>query len=360
MKKVISICLAAVLSIIMLPFSVSAAEQVRELRTIMSDWAVEEIAQAKELRLISKYFGSDGAYQVVDYTTPITRYDICTLAINYVELQNHFDGGRQFFGEMAEYYIYEKESPSIPRNPFVDEGNFAAAVDSYTAYYLGIAKGDENHAFNGDSIATRQEAAAILLRAYQVCGGELPQEAAEITFADGASIPGWARDGASALSVWGVMEGDEKGNFNPKDQCTYEQAIAMFLRLYENAPVSRVKGNVKPIFTYEQCMEWLNNWQSAVYRVTAKVEGSGATFVRWDLGGVMHPASTLNLVFRDGGIRMITHIDYGASIENAQFSQDGKTFSCTIIESDSPARQLTVDVDTMTYEIVETAAPSKR
>lgn len=155
------------------------------------------------------------------------------------------------------------------------------------------------------------------------------------------------------------MEGDEKGNFNPKDQCTYEQAIAMFLRLYENAPVSRVKGNVKPIFTYEQCMEWLNNWQSAVYRVTAKVEGTGATFVRWDLGGVMHPASTLNLVFRDGGIRMITHIDYGASIENAQFSQDGKTFSCTIIESDSPARQLTVDVDTMTYEIVETAAPAK-
>lgn len=355
------ICLAAALSIAMLPSRAFAAEQAAEPQTIVSSWAAEEIAQARELGLISQYFGADAsnAYKTADFTAPITRRDFCTLAINYVELQNHFDGGRQFFDRMVEYYKYEKDSTNHHRNPFVDEGNFANAVDSYTAYYLGIALGDENHAFNGDNLLTRQEAAAILLRAYQTCGGELPQKTAEITFADGESIPDWARANACALSAWGVMKGDEKGNFNPTGQCSYEQAIVMFLRLYHEAPVTRAKGNVKPIFTYEQCMEWLNNWQSSAYRVSATAEGDAATFVRWDLGGVMHPVSELILVFRDGGIRLIRSIDYSASVENARFSQDGKTFFCTVTTADNgPFCQLTVDVDTMACETAEFGALS--
>lgn len=132
----------------------------------------------------------------------------------------------------------------------------------------------------------------------------------------------------------------------------------MFLRFYNEAPVSRVKGNEKPSFTYEPCMEQLCNWQRAVYRVNTKTEGKDVTFVRWDLGGVMHPASTLILVFRDGGIRLIRNIDYYASVESPQFSQDGKIFSCTIIESSGLAYQLAVDVDTMACETIDTGTPS--
>lgn len=98
------------------------------------------------------------------------------MSINYLEQQNHFDSGRQYFDRIVEYYNYEKELTGLSQNPFIDEENIANAVDSYTAYYLGITLGDENEAFSGNNFLAWQEASAILLHAYQTCGGELPRE----------------------------------------------------------------------------------------------------------------------------------------------------------------------------------------
>lgn len=353
MKKILSICLAALLLVSMLPCA-SASEP----KDKVSSWAEAEVARARELGLIDLYFGKDNGDTSCDLTVPITRRDFCSLAVNYVELQNHFSADQRFFGGMMEYYKYEKGSGSVYANPFTDEGNYGNAADSYTAYYLNIAVGDGNRAFRGDSTITRQEAAAILIRAYQTCGGALPEEAADVTFTDGASIADWARDNASALSVWGIMKGDEQGNFDPLGQCSYEQAAAMFLRLYNSAPVSRVNGNVKPVFTYEQCMEWLRDHQG----VTDVLEGSGVTFARRDDKRTFQPATALLFVYRDGGIREFRldgeYLTPTMTLSDLSFSEDGKTFTFRYtIPVFEVTTEVTVDEDTLETNSVPVNTP---
>lgn len=48
---------------------------------------------------------------------------------------------------------------------------------------------------------------------------------------DDAAISSWARDAVEKVSAAGLMEGDEKGNFNPKESLTREQAAVILARL---------------------------------------------------------------------------------------------------------------------------------
>lgn len=341
-----------------------AVPEMPESSAKTSAWAKDTVNRAIEMGLVSsEYFPGDSK----DFTAPIIREDFCTLALNYLALSNN---NAYCFRSLIDEHKVDRKPDGQANNPFTDRTSTDtefSAEDVTMCYYLNIVGGYADGSFGYGKTITRQEAAAILFRAYAVCGGELPETAAELTFNDKDTIQDWAKPNISALLEWKVMSGDDKGNFDPTGLCTYEQAIAMFLRLFDNAPVRFSNGNVKQMFTYEQCMDYLLSLKGVRgVRKDATVEGPAATFVRMD-EGIMIRTSRLLLVYQNGGVREIkTEINTGAAggipassaIENTKFSEDGKTFSCDIQASvygtEQEYRSYHVEVNLDTMETVVT------
>lgn len=341
MKKRFAMALSMLLAAALLVAPASAHLHPGEeaARPATSPWAETEIARAAELGLIPETITGD-------FTRPISRQDFLLLAVNYVAEQNNSDWAP--FDGLVQLKLAQKDEYGMPASPFKDVDKYHAPRGAIAAYCLKIAQGDDTGALNGGNDISRQEAAAMLNRAYRACGGELPEEAAELTFQDQEEIQEWARADASALAVWGVMKGDEQGNFRPSGRCTVEEAVVMFLRLYENAPVSRSKGNVKQQFTYEQYLDEVRRWSfigsgEDMASIGLTVEGKIANFVRQDVGGIMHAPTNYYFVFLDGGMR---EIDFGLcsgagpgpkfQVTQPRFSEDGKTFYCTVtLEEDA-------------------------
>jgi len=296
----------------------------------VSDWAREEVDRARELGLVPN-LRVESYLPLTDYTVPITRAQYIEVAMEYVALQQHCS--RDGLRAMVSYYLAERKpgwnSDAAVKEVFTD-GDFEASI----AYYLGIIEGRGDGTFDPEGFITRQEAAVILTHAYGVCGGTLPEETSETSgFTDEDEIADWAKESAAALALWRVMNGMEDGSFSPEEHYTVEQCIITFLRLYENAPVSRKKSNVTPLFTYEQGIKCVINRSEITYE-GLRIVGPEATFIRTDLGGVMMATSSLYFVYRDGGVRGIAPGVWNTSwgftpnkkLEDPHFSEDGKTF----------------------------------
>jgi hypothetical protein len=192
-------------------------------------------------------------------------------------------------------------------------------------------EGRGNGTFDPDGLITRQEAAVMLTRAYGVCGGTLPEEEVDTSFTDEERLADWAKESVSALATWNVMKGMDDGSFSTEGNYTVEQCIVTFLRLYENAPVSRKNGNISPLFTYEQSLMYVAN-RSNTNTEEYRLEGSASTFIRLDSGAVMHAGSFFYFVYRDGGVRRI-HMSISDralgfspnhKLDNSYYSEDGK------------------------------------
>ncbi|WP_368974911.1 S-layer homology domain-containing protein [Caldifermentibacillus hisashii] len=73
----------------------------------------------------------------------------------------------------------------------------------------GIFGGDENGNFNPFANLTRQEAAKIIVKAFDFTGSS------ELTFGDKANIQSWAVPYVKTAVANGILKGDDQGNFNP-------------------------------------------------------------------------------------------------------------------------------------------------
>lgn len=138
------------------------------------------------------------------------------------------------------------------------------ASDYYVnaAYVLGIVNGRGDGSFAPEDIIVRQEAAAMLTRVYQIyCGKEsLPalSDFSPITgFSDYEAIDGWARGYVSLMVDHQIMKGVEAGVFSPDTYYTREQCYSTFLRLYNNMPISRSKGNVERFASLEEDFSYI-------------------------------------------------------------------------------------------------------
>ncbi len=99
------------------------------------------------------------------------------------------------------------------------------------AYENGIVTGDgSSSVFSPNGVVTRQQVCTFLGRFASVMGVRLSQNTAAVTFKDESSISSWARESVAAMQRAGVVEGDEKGNFNPGSSATRAQAAAMLQR----------------------------------------------------------------------------------------------------------------------------------
>lgn len=190
----------------------------------VSDWAKEEVEQAKSLNLIPQEMLED------DLTKNITRAEFAAIA---VKLHHSItkDEKNQSVGYFADINdsIYEE---------YIKE-----------AYNLGITKGTglKGHdvVFSPDLNITRQELATMLCRVVKINKFEnwnLDEDAnfpldisgAEI-FADDEDIADYAKEPVYYLSKEGVIKGTDDTHFSPLDNATKEEAILLAQRIYKES-----------------------------------------------------------------------------------------------------------------------------
>lgn len=181
--------------------------------TVVSSWAVKSVDAAGDVGLIYELTKANHNY---DFTGKITRAEFARIAVDL-------------------YYILTDatEGVTLPENPFDDVNE---DTDFYTgilaAYKLGIVTGKTTTTFAPNALVTRQEAAAMLARAYTKAGGEIPSVTAT-TFADNGDIASYARDAVAFMSSHEIINGVGGNLFNPKGNTTVEQALKIAVEMLD-------------------------------------------------------------------------------------------------------------------------------
>ncbi len=294
-----------------------------------SAWAQPELKKAHSLGLLW-----DGLAE--NYRDRITRADFCRMMLNYLAVELNTDPGDLV--DMAN--LYPKKNNEVKFTDCADPG----VADLVTAACrLGLVQGKAPGIFDPNGPLTREEAAVLLTRAQEILGCDLPKAGAP-NYSDRQYIADWAADSVAILADWDVMHGMAYARFNPRDQLTAQECVAVCLRLHQKAPVRLEKGNVSPCFTYDQALDFLRRIDAQTrasgtgFSQALEVKGAKATLVRMDWGGSLSATSRLYFAYRDGGLAPVELglcLRFGAltpdlSLETPRFSEDGTTFLCDI------------------------------
>ena len=311
------------------------------------------------------------------------------MAMEFVSMQAQLD----MLDVLTEYYLADKDENGRVRLVFHDKSGDGEDVDNgrnltnSIAYYLGLVEGRGDGPFDPEGLITREESAVMLTRAYRVMAQRDLTGRAE-AYEDREDIAPWAQDSVAALARWQVMKGTAPGVFSPRGSYTREQCIVTFLRLYENAPVSRKNNNVPRMFTYDQIMACVDANEAGLtpdadqytrFRQNSRWEGPTATAIDQSMWGVMLGARRLFFVYRDGRLREFDPHIYNiwgnmltgsVPITDGTFSEDGSPFTCTaalrgdVPSTDSEGNELVqraglyhITVDVETLEVTQTWEP---
>lgn len=100
------------------------------------------------------------------------------------------------------------------------------AVDS------GIVNGYTAKLFGVNRPVTREQAAVMIANAADnIFWLTLPENGTAASFADAAAISASFKDDVELMGKTGILQGDAKGNFNPKRELTRGEAASVFMRL---------------------------------------------------------------------------------------------------------------------------------
>ena len=167
-----------------------------------SDWA------KKELSFLYAAGLGTGTYDL-NYTEAITREDFCKAIVSAIPA----------------------ETPAVREAKAFSDTNTKAVTRAYT---LGVVNGMSDTEFAPSAKITREQAAAMLQRAYHlIAPGATATNSVE--FADAANISDWAKESTSFISGIGIMKGDDLGNMNPLNNITYQEALLTVYRTYISA-----------------------------------------------------------------------------------------------------------------------------
>jgi len=164
-----------------------------------SAWAIEYVQRARLLNLVPS--GIDSAF-----TQAITRAEFAELA---VILYEHLRGeitGRASFSDTDDINVQK-------------------------AAYIGVVTGVGGGRFDPDALLTREQAAVMLSRLYNIFVPPVPMQVP--VFADDATISSWAQVGVSTVTAVGIMGGVGGNRFAPQDVYTREQSIITIVRLLD-------------------------------------------------------------------------------------------------------------------------------
>ncbi|MFC5650050.1 S-layer homology domain-containing protein [Paenibacillus solisilvae] len=99
------------------------------------------------------------------------------------------------------------------------------------AVQLGLAEGVSASAFAPEKPVTRQEAAALIIRALKQSAADSSQAAA---FKDASLIAAWAKPSVVTMQKLGLVKGDDSGRFHPIDPITRQDTAVMMDRVLQN------------------------------------------------------------------------------------------------------------------------------
>ncbi len=285
----------------------------------ISAWASDEISEVFDLGFIPDDLQDQ-------YSADITRAEFAEAAVRFLALQFHISAD-----EVCSYYLNLTPPPLMengePFRWFSDVDN----VYVTTAYLSGIVKGRGNGIFDPDSPISREEAAQMLYNTYRIYAEEDSITLADLShFADRAAISLWAENAAAFVIEHGVMNGISEREFSPQTNYTREQCYVTFLRLYKNAPSSRLYNTAKNLWTYDEMVDDIINEYSYVSIYTSETETCTVLY------GVYAAARTNGhrfwIIYKDGGRRQLReeflYPDH-VFLENFVMSEEGTELYCT-------------------------------
>ncbi len=148
-------------------------------------------------------------------------------------------------GSQTGYVSAQYISPRYHSFNDVSYGQYYAGYAVW-AYEKGVAEGLSDKVFSPNGNVTRQQACTFLDRFATVMGLKVSQKAAAVTFKDSTKISSWAKTSVTAMQRAGVVEGDEKGYFNPGGSATRAQAAAMLMRFDSACGGSNTPSTMPP------------------------------------------------------------------------------------------------------------------
>ncbi len=102
------------------------------------------------------------------------------------------------------------------------------------AVNVGVVNGYSDGTFKPQGYLTRQEMAAAMARYIDQSGVAMPREStAPVTFADESSVANWAKDYVEVLRRAGIVNGDNKGKYNPKANITRAETATIIKNLVD-------------------------------------------------------------------------------------------------------------------------------
>ncbi len=286
---------------------------------VVSSWAQDEVEEAAELEIIPGYLEKD-------YTQSITRVEFAKVGLFYLALQYNLS-----INDLWSYYMLD---PRLCRedNSMIHIFSDTDDTDADIAFLAGIVKGRGDGIFDPDSTMTREEAAKMLYNTYLVYAEnveEADNSAVLDRFADRDEISLWAEDAVAFVAKYGIMGGISEDEFAPKACYTREQCFVTFLRMYKNAPCSRLYGTAKNLCTFEEMVEEILSQYSYEVVYSCETETCAAYY------GMFRAAKPGNrsfeIVYKDGGKRSIhdqfTHTEK-LYLTDFSLSGDGTVLYC--------------------------------
>ena len=178
----------------------TTADQFSDVDT--DDWYYNNVMRAVELGILSGY--TDGTFRPMNN---ITRRDFAIMLAQSLGHDN------------------DEEATS----PFKDVADTDYGVSSIAYLYENeITVGDSNGNFNPDANITRQEAAIMLVKAFEATG------TSSDLYADDAQIASWAKSFVYTAKAAGLMKGDDHNEFNPTDRLTRAEAASAMVNAVDN------------------------------------------------------------------------------------------------------------------------------
>lgn len=271
-----------------------------------SAWAKDSLEQAEALGFVPQRLQAD-------YARNITREEFASISMNFLAAQYGYGSTNEYYAVLAYQAEQDPEAPQVTAGAFSD----FTGMDVGWANALGIVNGRGDGTFDPDGAITRQEAAAMLCRAYAVYGGE-PEGGDgqfDATFSDAGQVAPWAKGEAEAIWSLGVMGGTDQGLFAPLGGYTREQCIVTFLRLWQSAPVGRAQENVKPLASPDDVIAAMiaGNGSLFPFTVDQRMDTPSCTVLYGAYSGGPHGSYYhIFLVYPDGGCRdvMTGHVPY--------------------------------------------------
>ena len=186
-----------------------------------SFWAKEEVAGAIASSIVF--------YKAHDYTSKLNRLEFSQLSAKLIELL-----------EWDNVYNLDEKINSDDKPKFDDvEEDKAINV----LYSMGIVEGRNAESFQPDKDVTRQEAAKIFTKI--IMEGENQEFTEDLSYfqenkvLDENDIDEWAKPYVAFIMDQGIMKGNDKGEFSPKGDISYEEALITLYRIgnYLKVPI---------------------------------------------------------------------------------------------------------------------------